>query len=187
MNVVMNSFLIRAQSSTRFFYLYAVLAGLIVVADLIGWRIAAARGVWAATGFVFLALISWVDWRQRVIPGRLLLTGAVLILALRLILEPETVPGTVMGGAAGLAIFAILARLADGQLGGGDVWLAGFIGLVTGVVWVAPALLLGMLLGGLIAFVLTISGRAQMDDGFPYGPALSLGTFVIMFWELCNC
>lgn len=156
----------------------------VVCAGLIGWQAASAQGAWAATGLVFLAAISWVDWQRRIIPNRLLLTATLLILMLRTTLAPETLPGALAGGGIGLAIFWVLARLADGQLGGGDVRLAGFVGLLTGVMWVTPALLLGMLLGGLTAFGLAVSGRAQMDEGFPYGPALSLGASIILLWMM---
>jgi prepilin signal peptidase PulO-like enzyme (type II secretory pathway) len=181
---VVNAFVTQSKFSLQRLCILGMMGGLVAFASLAGWRTAAARGVWAATGLVFLAAVSWVDWRQRIIPGWLLLAGALFILTLRVILAPETLAGALAGAAIGLAIFWALARLADGQLGGGDVRLAGFVGLLTGAIWVTPALLLGMLLGGLLAFGLTVSGRARMDDGFPYGPALSLGASIILFWMI---
>jgi leader peptidase (prepilin peptidase)/N-methyltransferase len=145
-----------------------------------GWQAALARSALLASGAIFLLAMSWVDLRRWIIPNSLLLPGALLILALRGLFLPETLPGALAGGVLGWTLFWLLARLADGDLGGGDVRLAGFIGLLTGVIWVIPALLLGMLLGGLTAFGLTASGRVQMDEGFPYGPALSLGAAVVL-------
>ena len=156
------------------------LTTMIPVMGVSGWQAALARSALLAVGAFFLLAVSWSDWRRWIIPNSLLLPGVLLILALRGLFLPETLPGALAGGVLGWTLFWLLARLADGDLGGGDVRLAGFIGLLTGVIWVIPALLLGMLLGGLTAFGLTASGRAQMDEGFPYGPALSLGAVVVL-------
>ncbi len=145
-----------------------------------GWQASVGRGALLALGVFFLLAMSWTDLRRWIIPNSLLLPGAVLVLALRGLLLPGTLPGALLGGALGWTLFWLLAHLGDGQLGGGDVRLAGFIGLLTGAVWVIPALLLGMAAGGVIAFGLIASGRAQMDQGFPYGPALSLGAMTIL-------
>ena len=155
---------------------------LITTALLAGWQLGAARGAMMAAGLAFLLLISWADWRQWVIPNSLLLPAVVLTLVLRGVFAPASLPGAIAGGVLGWVIFWLFARLADGDLGGGDVRLAGFIGLLTGVMWVVPALLAGMLLGGIIAFGLTLSGRMQMDEGFPYGPALSLGAALVLLF-----
>ena len=153
---------------------------LIAAALLVGWQLGGDRGTMMAAGLAFLALISWVDWRRWIIPSGLLLPAVVLILALRGVFAPASLPGAIAGGLLGWSIFWLFARLADGDLGGGDVRLAGFIGLLTGVLWVIPALLAGMLLGGIIAFGLTVSGRVRLDEGFPYGPALSLGAAIVL-------
>jgi leader peptidase (prepilin peptidase)/N-methyltransferase len=159
---------------------------LVVTALAAGWQLQGARGSLIAAGLASLAMISWVDLRRYIIPNWLLIPAVVLILGLRTLFAPASLPGAVAGGLLGLSIFWFIARLADGDLGGGDVRLAGFIGLLTGVMWVIPALLVGMLLGGVIAFGLTVTGRMQLDDGFPYGPALSLGAAVMLFAAVFN-
>ena len=144
------------------------------------WQAAVGRGAILALGAFFLLAMSWTDLRRWIIPNSLLLPGVLLVLALRWLLLPGTLPGGLLGGLLGWLLFWLLAHLSDGQLGGGDVRLAGFIGLLTGAAWVIPALLLGMAAGGVIAFGLIASGRARVDQGFPYGPALSLGAIAIL-------
>lgn len=146
----------------------------------VGWQAAGGRGALLALGFTFLLAISWADLRRWIIPGSLLWPGVILVLALRGLFLPATLPGALAGGALGWLIFWMLARLSDGQLGNGDVRLAGFIGLLTGVAWVIPALLLGMAAGGVIAFGLMLWRGARVDEGFPYGPALSLGAMIAL-------
>ncbi len=169
------------KSMPQYLYCAGVMGTLVALAVLAGWRMNGVRGMVLATGVAFLMLISWVDWRQWIIPNSLLVPGALLILGLRAWFAPASLPGSIAGGMLGWMIFWFIAQLADGDLGGGDVRLAGFIGLLTGVAWVIPALLAGMLLGGLIAFWLTASGHSRLDEGFPYGPALSLGAVLMLF------
>ena len=157
-----------------------LLGTFLVLASAVGWAMAAPRGAWVGVGLVLLAVIAWVDWRRWVIPGPLVGMGWVSVLGLRALLAPGTLLDAVAAGVLGWLIFWLLAHLGQGDLGRGDVRLAGLIGLLTGLLWVIPALLLGMLLGGLMAFVLAVSGRAQMDEGFPYGPALCLGAGLVL-------
>jgi leader peptidase (prepilin peptidase)/N-methyltransferase len=145
-----------------------------------GWLIAGPQGALVAAGGACLLALSWVDLRWRVIPGSLLWPGTLLILLGRGLLLPETLPSALLGGLAGWSAFWLLARLSDGQLGGGDVKLAGFIGLLTGLAWLLPALLTGMAVGGVLAFGLVASGRKQVSEGIPYGPALSLGALIAL-------
>lgn len=157
-----------------------LLGALLVLAGAVGWNLAAARGAWVAVGLALLVVIAWVDWQRWVIPGPLVGTGVASVLGLRALLAPETLPDALAAGVLGWLLFWLLAYLGQGDLGYGDVRLAGFIGVLTGLPWVIPALLLGMLLGGVMAFVLAVSGRARMDEGFPYGPALSLGAVLVL-------
>jgi leader peptidase (prepilin peptidase)/N-methyltransferase len=73
-------------------------------------------------------------------------------------------------------------------LGGGDVFLAGVLGLMLGWPLIWDALLLGVLLGGLISFlfiVLLLVRRRYSGDALmtfiPYGPYFIIGAFYKLF------
>lgn len=84
-----------------------------------------------------------------------------------------------VGGALLLVFFLVLATAQPGGLGGGDVKLAGLIGLALGYLsW--SALLVGcfagILLGGLAGLVLAARGRRRAP--IAYGPFLIAGALL---------
>ena len=84
----------------------------------------------------------------------------------------------------------IVHTAADGEeaLGGGDVYLAGILGLMLGSRFIINGLVYGILLGGLIGVLLLVafqlrrnrSGEALMTF-IPYGPFLIAGAFIMLF------
>jgi leader peptidase (prepilin peptidase)/N-methyltransferase len=85
-----------------------------------------------------------------------------------------------IGGALGLAVFALIAWIGRGKMGGGDVKLAGVIGLITGYPAVIAALVIGILLGGLAALLLLVTRRAGRKSHMAYAPYLCLGALLAM-------
>ena len=67
--------------------------------------------------------------------------------------------------------------------GFGDVKLAVFIGMATGLtnLRVAHALLYGVFLGGFVAIILLITRIRKMKEAVPYGPFLTLGTLLVLY------
>jgi leader peptidase (prepilin peptidase)/N-methyltransferase len=69
--------------------------------------------------------------------------------------------------------------------GFGDVKLAVFIGLVSGLtnLRVVHALLYGVFLGGFVAIILLITRIRRLKEAVPYGPFLALGTLIILYTQ----
>jgi len=67
--------------------------------------------------------------------------------------------------------------------GFGDVKLAVFIGMATGLsnLRVAHALLYGVFLGGFVAIILLITRIRKIKEAVPYGPFLTLGTLLVLY------
>ncbi|MFQ5873694.1 MAG: prepilin peptidase, partial [Dehalococcoidia bacterium] len=72
--------------------------------------------------------------------------------------------------------------ISRGGMGGGDVKLAGLIGLVTGFPLVFFALFLGILGGGLVAIALLISGVKSIKEPIPFAPFLAAAAMVTLIW-----
>lgn len=92
--------------------------------------------------------------------------------------------------AAAIAGLTFLLLYLGGQLifgaeafGFGDVKLAVFIGMATGLsnLRVAHALIDGVFLGGLVAVFLLITRIRSLKQAVPYGPFLALGTVATLF------
>lgn len=106
---------------------------------------------------------SWpaADWRTAVLAG--LIAGAVFLVLY----------------AGGQFVFGAEA------FGFGDVKLAVFIGLVSGLtnLRMVHALLYGVFLGGFVAIILLITRIRKLKEAVPYGPFLALGTLVILYTQ----
>jgi leader peptidase (prepilin peptidase)/N-methyltransferase len=87
-----------------------------------------------------------------------------------------------IGGGIGLVLFLLVVIISRGGMGWGDVKLAALIGLVTGFPLVIVALLMGIILGGLVAVLLLSLKIKKRKEAIPFGPFLSLATIVTLLW-----
>jgi leader peptidase (prepilin peptidase) / N-methyltransferase len=126
-----------------------------------------------------LVVVTRTDLEHRLIPDRIVLPGAVVVLALRTVDEPNV--GWLLGGlGAGLALFLLVLAYPQG-MGMGDVKLALFLGAGLGL-GVIVALFLGFLAGAVPAIVLLARhGRAARKQAIPLGPFLALGGVIALF------
>jgi leader peptidase (prepilin peptidase)/N-methyltransferase len=126
-----------------------------------------------------LVVVTRTDLEHRLVPDRIVLPGAVVVLALRTVDEPSV--GWLLGGlGAGLALFLLVLAYPQG-MGMGDVKLALFLGAGLGL-GVIVALFLGFLAGAVPAIVLLARhGRAARKQAIPLGPFLALGGVIALF------
>ena len=143
-------------------------------------------GFYAAYTTVF-ALIAVTDFERRLILNVVTFPAMGLALIGSFFTEGMSWKSALLGGVIGYGVFFILAVVGNklvgpGALGGGDVTLAGFIGMVTGFPLVIEALVLGVLCGGVISLLLLVTRVRTMRDPVPYGPFLIVGGWVTMLW-----
>ncbi len=160
------------------------------------WLVAAGTALLgAASGLVFgfslealvAALFCWVlvvvtrtDLETRLIPDKVILPTAVVILALRTIDDPS-LEWILCALGAGIVLFLIVLIYPRG-LGMGDVKLSAFLGAGLGIS-VIVAMFVGFFLAFVPAFVLFVrQGRAARKMAIPLGPFLALGGVVALFW-----
>lgn len=80
----------------------------------------------------------------------------------------------VIGGGSATVIFWLVWRLSGGQLGFGDVRLAGLIGVAAGAT--SPSVLVwSFLLGSVVGAIWALAARLRGNQAFPYGPSMLLG------------
>ncbi len=136
----------------------------------------------AIAGFVcaVLVAISAIDAEHRIIPNRIVLPAALIVLVAQTALDPSPQWALAALGASGFLLAAALAYPAG--MGMGDVKLALLMGAALGKT-VAVALMLGMfaaLVPGVV--LLARHGSKARKMGIPFGPFLALGTVVALFW-----
>lgn len=90
---------------------------------------------------------------------------------------------SLLGGLALAALYLLLALIRPGQMGGGDIKLAGLAGLALG--WLGwPALIagaaLGFVLSALASLVLLAARRITLHSAISFGPFLLAGALLAM-------
>lgn len=127
-----------------------------------------------------LVVISAIDLKHRIIPDKIVVPAAVMVLAAQTLLHPSPAWTLAALGASGFLLAAVLAYPAG--MGLGDVKLAILMGAMLGRV-VPVALMLGMLLALIPSvYLLARHGAAARKMGIPFGPFLALGSVLGLFW-----
>jgi leader peptidase (prepilin peptidase)/N-methyltransferase len=127
-----------------------------------------------------LVAVTATDLTHRIIPNRIVVPAAAVILVAQTALEPS--PQWTLGalGASGFLFLAVLAYPAG--MGMGDVKLALVMGAALGTT-VPVALMLGMLTALVPSIILLARhGSAARKMGIPFGPFLALGSVVALFF-----
>lgn len=127
-----------------------------------------------------LVAVSAIDVEHRIIPNRIVVPAAAVVLAANsaLTLSPQWAIGAF--AAAGFLLAAALAY--PGGMGMGDVKLALLMGAALGKT-VSVALMVGMLAAMVPGiYLLARYGKAARKMGVPFGPFLALGSVVALFW-----
>ncbi|MEK7252022.1 MAG: prepilin peptidase [Actinomycetota bacterium] len=162
-------------------------AGTAILFGVTGWLIGPVWVLPAYLWFVGVTLaLALVDIDHRRIPNRILYPGT--IVATVLLAGGAVADGSVgalwralAGGGAYFGFLLVLALVARGGFGFGDVKLGFLLGEFLGYrSW--GALLVGgfmaFLVGGLLAALLLAARRAGRKDAIPFGPALVIGCYV---------
>ena len=126
-----------------------------------------------------LVAISATDLEHRIVPNRIVVPAAAVVLAAQTALHPSPEWALAALGASGFLLAAAIAYPAG--MGMGDVKLALLMGAVLGRV-VPVALLLGMLAALVPSGVLFVRHGGQARKmGIPLAPFLAAGTIVGLF------
>jgi leader peptidase (prepilin peptidase) / N-methyltransferase len=138
------------------------------------------RMVVAAYFCAVLVAVTATDLTHRIIPNRIVVPAAAVILVAQTALEPSPQWTLAALGASGFLFLAVLAYPAG--MGMGDVKLALVMGAALGKT-VPVALMLGML-AALVPSVILLArhGSAARKMGIPFGPFLALGSVVALFF-----
>jgi prepilin signal peptidase PulO-like enzyme (type II secretory pathway) len=126
-----------------------------------------------------LVIVTRTDFEHRLIPDRIVLPGAVVMLVARTIDDPS-VEWVASALGAGLVLFLVVLAYPRG-MGMGDVKLSAFLGAGLGVP-VIVALFIGFFAAFVPAAALLVRhGRAARKQAIPLGPFLALGGVVAVF------
>jgi leader peptidase (prepilin peptidase)/N-methyltransferase len=151
----------------------------------VGWSWVLPAYLALSAGLVALTVI---DLRDQLLPRRLILAVGIVTAALLGVAAAGTGAGdallrAVLAGAGAYLVFFALRVVNPRALGGGDVNLAGLLGLALGWYSVRAVLLglaAGMVLAALFALGALAARRVRADTAISYGPFLIAGAVLIL-------
>ncbi|MBC9784957.1 prepilin peptidase [Heliobacterium chlorum] len=132
--------------------------------------------------FSILLVVIFIDLDTMLIPDELMLFGFVAGILLTAGQSWTTFVNGIMGLLTGGGILLAIAILSKGGMGGGDIKLAGVIGLFLGKTQILLVLFLSFLIGASVGIYLLITKRKTMKDMIPFGPSLAVAGYIAMFW-----
>jgi leader peptidase (prepilin peptidase) / N-methyltransferase len=141
--------------------------------------------------FLFVAaliVITAIDLYHQIIPDVISLPGIAVGLAASLILPQITffnsLVGMLLGGGSLFLVATLYQWLFKREgMGGGDVKLLAMIGAFLGWKAVVLTILLGSLIGSITGIILIILKGKDFKYAIPFGPFLSLGAVIALFYE----
>jgi len=177
----------RQRISVRYTLVEAATAAFFVVAAItIGANWVLPAYLW----FVGVTLaLTLTDLDHKLIPNRILFPSsavAVVLLGLGALLDGAlgAFGRALLAAAAYFAVLLVIALIARGGFGFGDVKLAAFLGLYAGYLgWgqLAVALFMPFAVGGVISVLLLVTRIKGRKDAIPFGPYMVLGAYLAVF------
>jgi leader peptidase (prepilin peptidase)/N-methyltransferase len=133
----------------------------------------------AAFYCVVLVALAAIDVEQRIIPNRIVLPAAAIVLAAQTAIDPSV--EWIVAGVAAAAFFLIAALAYPGGMGMGDVKLALLLGVMLGR-GVAAAVMIALVASIVPSVAILVRhGAAGRKMGIPFAPFLALGGVVALF------
>jgi leader peptidase (prepilin peptidase) / N-methyltransferase len=134
-----------------------------------------------AAGFcVVLVALTAIDIEHRIVPNRIVLPAAAVMLVAHTIVDPS--PEWALGALSAFAVMFAVALIQPGGMGMGDVKLCLFLGAMLG--WnVFVGLFVGIIAGAVPALIMTVRhGKAARKLAIPFAPFLAFGGIVALFF-----
>jgi leader peptidase (prepilin peptidase)/N-methyltransferase len=140
------------------------------------------------------AVLTLIDLDVHRLPDLIVLPSYPIVFVLLLV--PTVVSGqwgallrAVLAGLALFVVYLVLALVSPGGggLGFGDVKLAGVLGLLLGWLGWGPVIvsvLAAFVMGGVIALILLLVGRASRSSHIAFGPSMILGAWLALMFPV---
>jgi leader peptidase (prepilin peptidase)/N-methyltransferase len=135
-----------------------------------------------------LIALAAIDLKHMILPDELTLGGAALFFIYSFFNPAVSQLNAVLSGLgaalvfAGFFFFYLKVRKIEG-LGFGDIKMVLLMGLFLGVQRLVVAIFLASFSGLLVGVFLMIFKKKDLKYALPFGPFLSLGSFIAIFWS----
>jgi leader peptidase (prepilin peptidase)/N-methyltransferase len=138
------------------------------------------QGLVTAVSSSVLIVLAAIDAQHRILPNRIVLPAAIVILVLQIAFFPDQALEWIGAGVAAAAFLAAPLLIRRDGIGMGDIKLALLLGFAVG--WqVFGAILIGCLAMIPVAFWMLFRKGSIRGATLPFGPFLAFGTLAILF------
>ncbi len=128
-----------------------------------------------------LVVLSAIDLERRIIPNRIVLPAAGVVLLAQLVLYPDRALEWILAALVAAFVLMIPRLLGRSWMGMGDVKLALLLGVALGWGTIGAVLLAFVCTLPVSMLVLFRGGISARSSSIPFGPFLSLGALLVMF------
>jgi leader peptidase (prepilin peptidase)/N-methyltransferase len=125
-----------------------------------------------------LIIITHTDMKAMIIPNAVVFPGILMAVVLRAVLQPLPWWNYVAAAVIGFSFLYLIAVSSKGGMGGGDIKLYLFVGLIGGISVTVLSLFLASLLGMVYGLVVKRFGRQRLKDPIPFGPFIAVGAYL---------
>ncbi|MFD1927294.1 prepilin peptidase [Sporosarcina siberiensis] len=129
-----------------------------------------------------LIIITVSDIAYMLIPDKVLLPFAVVLLGLRLLVPLSPWWDSLLGAVIGFGVLYLIAVVSKGGMGGGDIKLFFVIGLVLGTLNTLLTLFLAALIGSIIGLIILKRSGKGRKTPVPFGPSIAIAAVIAYFW-----
>jgi leader peptidase (prepilin peptidase)/N-methyltransferase len=129
-----------------------------------------------------LILMGSIDLEHQKIPNILVYPAIGIGLVMIPLLHLSTPWMMLAGGILGFGVLFLIAVIAPGAMGMGDVKLVLFLGIILGFPEIVLTLFLAFVIGGLVAGILLALKKLGKKDTIAFGPFLALAGFITLLY-----
>ena len=150
----------------------------------IGWHYGPAQLEWIPALLLasVLIVITHTDLKALKIPNAVVFPAIGLAVILRCLQHPLPLWDYAAAAAAGFGILYILGVISKGGMGGGDIKLYLFIGLICGITLTLLSLFIASFLGSLYGIWRKAWDKSKRNEPIPFGPFIAVGTLLAFLY-----
>jgi len=128
-----------------------------------------------------LVIITVSDIAYMLIPDKVLLPFAVVLLGVRLFIPLEPWWDSLLGALVGFGVLFLIAVVSKGGMGGGDIKLFFVIGLVLGTANTLLTLFLAAFIGSIVGLIVLKRTGQGRKTPIPFGPSIAVAAVIAYF------
>jgi len=129
-----------------------------------------------------LVIITVSDIAYMLIPDKVLLPFALVLIGLRIFIPLEPLWDSFLGAIVGFGVLFLIAVVSKGGMGGGDIKLFFVIGLVLGTVNTLVTLFLAAFIGSIVGIIVLKRTGQGRKTPIPFGPSIAVAAVISYFW-----